>query len=163
MSLFQRPNLQFDASPMIADQMRPLIAKLVASDDDGYAYRCTIRHWLWSERPVIEGFAGKNVALHIEGPVTEVGPHRFPMGGVISGLSGWHRLNPIEANQLVAELRAEIDVTINRWLLKNAMVEPPVWHRPAVNRTIDDAQAIRSMIAWARREQQIEALNAAQV
>lgn len=159
MSVFNRPNLQFRARADIADRMRPLIARLVADDDDGIAYRCTIRHWLWSERPVIEGFAGRHSALHIEGPVTDIGPHRFPMGGLISDSAGWRRLGPIETNALVFDLRAEIDVTINRWLLRTAPTEPPVIVRPPVNRGEDDAQAIASMIAWVQRESQIKALH----
>lgn len=160
MPIFNRPNLRFSAPVNIADQMRPLIAGLVADDDDGRAYRCAIRHWLWSERPVIEGFAGRHMALHIEGPVTDIGSHRFPMGSLISGISGWRRLGPVETKELVFDLRAEIDVTINRWLLRNALAEVPVMQRPSVNRARDDAQAVASMNAWVHRNEQIEALHA---
>jgi len=160
MRVFSRPNLTFSAPENIADEMRPLVAGLVADDADGRAYRSAIRHWLWSERPIIETFAGRRVALQVEGPEMIAGQHRFPMGGVISGICGWRRLGPIETKELLFDLRAEIDVTINRWLFKHALTDVPDFQRPSVDRARDDAEAIASMEAWVRRNSQIEALHA---
>lgn len=159
MPIFAQPNLTFTAPAIIADEMRPLIAGLVADDADGRAYRSTIRHWLWSERPIIENFAGRRVALQVEGPERFFDPHRFPMGGLISGICGWRRLGPIETKELVFDLRAEIDVTINRWLFNHALADVPDFQRPPVKRARDDAQAVASMQAWVRRNSQIEALH----
>lgn len=163
MFLFNRPNLQFHAPSDLVGPMRPLIAKLLADDADGATYRCAIRHWEWSERPVAEQFIGRHNALRIDGPLTEVGRYSFPMGGMINGLAGWRQLDPIETNELLFDLRAEIDVTINRWLLKNDNGQPPVWGRPEMDRNIEDPQAIARMVAWAHRENRIEALHAARV
>ncbi len=162
MPIFHRPNLRFSAPDTIADQLRPLIAGLVADDEDGRAYRHAIHHWIGSERPIVERFAGRHMALHVEGPVTEFGLHRVPLGGVINGISGWRRLGPIETKELVFDLHAAIDVTLNRWMFKHALGEAPVFQRPPVNRATEDAKALAAMHAWARRNSQIEALHVSQ-
>ena len=82
------------------------------------------------------------------------------MGSLIDGISGWHRLGPVETREIVFDLRAEIEVTINRWLFKNALAEVPLMQRPPVNRARDDAQAVALMHSWVRRNARIEALHA---
>ena len=159
MPLFTRSNLIFSAHPEIAVQMRPLIAALVADTADGFAYRCAIRHWLWSERPVTERFVGHHNVLRIDGPYVEVGSHSFPMGGMVNGPAGWRQFDPIETKDLLFDIRSEIDVTINRALHKSGYGALPVWTRPEIDRSDDDPQAIATMIDWVQRKRRIEALH----
>ncbi len=159
MSIFHRPNLQFHAPRDIAEPMRPLIARLLADNADGFTYRCAIRHWEWSERPVAERFIGHRNVLRIDGPQFDIDGHKFPMGGMINGPGGWAKLDPIETKELMVDLRGEIDVTISRWLFKHRSNQLPIGCRPEIDRSIEDAQAIAEMIAWTRREREIETLH----
>ncbi len=96
MPIFHRPSLQFYAPRDIAEPMRPLIARMLADNADGFTYRCAIRHWQWSERPVAERFIGNHNVLRIDGPQLDIDGHKFPMGGMINGPAGWAKLDPID-------------------------------------------------------------------
>ena len=116
MSIFHRPALAFDVTPIIADIARPLIERLVRNDDDGIAYRTTIRHWNSFERPIIETFTGEEYVFRIEGPVECFGDYAFPLGSQLSGPAGWVQLGPVETNDLVRYLRHELDALLRDWL-----------------------------------------------
>jgi hypothetical protein len=159
MSIFHRPNLVFEATPLIADIARPLIARLIQDDADGIAYRATIRHWDSFERPIIEIFAGEEFMLRIEGPIECFGDYAFPLGSQLSGPAGWVQLGPVETNDLVRYLRHELDRLLRDWFTahrKQARVTPT---REAINRATADQVAIEAMVSSAHRCRQIEALS----
>lgn len=159
MSIFHRPALAFDATPIIAEIARPLIERLVRNDDDGIAYRATIRHWTSFERPIIETFTGKEYVFRIEGPVECFGDYAFPLGSQLSGPAGWVQLGPVETNDLVRYLRHELDALLRDWFnahRKNARATPT---REVIDRDRADQESIEAMVACVHRCRRIEAMS----
>jgi hypothetical protein len=159
MSIFHRRNLVFEATPIIADVARPLIARLIQNDADCIAYRATIRHWDSFERPIIEVFAGDEFTLRIEGPIECFGDYAFPLGSQFSCPAGWVQLGPVETNDLVRYLRHELDTLLRDWFTAHrnkARVTPT---REVINRAAADQVAIEAMVSCVHRCRQIEALS----
>lgn len=159
MSIFHHQNLVFGATPAIADIVRPLIKRLIQNNDDGIAYRATIRHWESFERPIIEVFAGDEYTLRIEGPIECFGDYAFPLGSQLSSSMGWVHLGPVETNDLARYLRHELDVLLRDWFTahrKNALVTPT---REVIDRARADQVAIEAMVARVYRCRQIEAMS----
>ncbi len=159
MSFFHRPAITFDATPIIADIARPLIERLVRNDEDGIAYRATIRHWTSFERPIIETFTGEEYTFRIEGPIHCFGDYAFPLGSQLSGPAGWVHLGPVETNDLVRYLRHELDALLRDWFAahrKHARVTPT---REVIDRARVDQVAIEAMVACVHRCRRIEAIS----
>jgi hypothetical protein len=156
MPLFSLPNLIFRAHPDIAAMMRPMIERIVADTDDGIVYRTVVRQSQNCVRPVVERVVGRHNSLRVEGPHIDVGDYGFPMGGVVTCEAGWRQLDPIETNDLLFDLRSEIDATINRWLFAKRNDAAIVTKPPEIDRSIDDPKAIALIADWVNRNRWAE-------
>lgn len=100
----------------IAAIVRPLIDKLIASDENGATYRAALTAWHHSERPPLAFYQGSTSCCRIDGPIQSAGNHAFPLGGLILSPGVTAHLDPFEAGALRAHMMAAIERAILAWI-----------------------------------------------
>lgn len=147
----RKVNLRFTAEYRTACFTAPLIAKLLAEDADGHAYRSAIVPWHRAERPPLDIYQGHTSFCRIDGPLQWVGNKSFAMGGLILSPGVTAHLNPFEADELRDHMQQAIEAAIVAWVRDHDL-----YTRPPVPVKFDRAKADRkakTMIAtWAANE-----------
>ena len=137
-------------APADAEMIGNLLDLLAQDNADGRAYRHALRPWLWYERPVIERHVGGEYTLTVEGPVYVNDGIGYPLGSQLRADGKWLELTPTETNQIVEQIRGEIDSILLRWMSQPRMAARRVNCRQSRFRP-DDDQMARAMIASATR------------
>jgi hypothetical protein len=147
----RKVNLRFTAEYRTACFAAPLIAKMLAEDADGHAYRSAIVPWHRSERPPLEIYQGHMSFCRIDGPLQWVGDKSFAMGGLILSPGVTAHLNPFEAEELRDHMQQAIESAIVAWVRDHDL-----YTRPPAPVKFDRGRADRNakaMIAtWAENE-----------
>jgi hypothetical protein len=139
------PDFDFTCPLALAEEILPVIERLIRDDDDGDAYRSVASFWCLFERPILQTYAGGRYLLQTEGPQQRVDGFDFAMGSEIMGPLGWARLDPVETAALVAEIKRHIDRVIGDWCTRNPRTQGK---RKPVDRECDDVAAVKRMTAW---------------
>lgn len=126
-----------------------MIERLVKDDKDGKAYRDSIFHWLFAERPIIERFIGNLYLFQIEGPILDVSGLEFPFGSQLRANCRWANLTPGETRELTKELRIEIDRILLKWMMTNRDESKTTIDRRPRRRELDDHVAVNQMVSFA--------------
>ncbi len=145
MPIFSKSNLKFNCNPKIADEVRPIIERLIRDDADGETYRRSVSFWPWFERPILRSYKGDRYFLQIEGPAQKIDSFTFPMGSEIMAPDGWLRLDPMETEALVTEIGCQIDIVIRDWCERNSKAAS---RRKHPDRPIDDVTIIGKITDW---------------
>lgn len=134
------PDFDFTCPLALAEEILPVIERLIRDDDDGDAYRSVASFWCLFERPILQTYAGGRYVLQTEGPQQRVDEFDFAMGSEIMGPLGWARLDPVETVALVAEIKHQIDDVIDDWCARNRITQGK---RKAVDRSTDGMVAVK--------------------
>ena len=139
------PDFAFTCPVALAQEIVPVLERLIRDDGDGASYRLAASFWKLFERPILQTYAGGRYLLQTEGPQQNVGDFAFALGSEIMGPLGWARLDPVETVALVAEIKHQIDDVIGDWCARNRITQGK---RKAVERECDDVAAVKRMTAW---------------
>jgi hypothetical protein len=151
------PDFEFTCPVALAEEILPVLERLIRDDGDGDAYRSVASFWCLFERPILQTYAGGRYLLQTEGPQQRVGGFEFTMGSEIMGPLGWARLDPVETAALVEEIKCQIDDVIGDWCARNPKAQGK---RKPVDREYDDVAAVKQMTAWvAQLRRDVEASN----
>lgn len=139
----------------VAFALIPLADRLFGDDDDGDTFQQALRPFFLGERPRIEILRGDDTTFYLEGPKFVCGEKTYPLGAeVFVDNRGWISLGPVEADSLLAQLRASLDVAAYKWLVEHDLAAELACERLRRDRKFDDPLAIRRMVADAERLQQ---------
>lgn len=130
-------------------ELRSILDRLFADDDDGVSFRNTIRPYFTCERPLVLILRGATTCLYVEGPWYTVGDRRFPLGAQLLTEFGWFDLSPMQAAELIKMDNEALDATAIRWLGQEGQLSDGKPARSDRNRVIDDPIALRQMAAAA--------------
>lgn len=129
--------------------------RLFADDHDGDTFQQALRPFFNGERPRIEILRGDDITFHLEGPKFVCGDKTYPLGAeVFIANEGWISLGPVEADSLLEQLRASLDVAAYKWLNEHGLGAEVDCERFRRDRKFDDPLALRRMVAEAERLQQ---------
>lgn len=121
----------------------PLIKRLLADDEDGETYRCSIAQWTINERPPLHVHRGIISTLRVDGPLQNAGSSYLPLGGLIEAPHVTAHLNPIEADRLDRRVQEAIDRTLHDWIVEHGLYDRPRQCREIDRREADkDARAV---------------------
>lgn len=134
----RKVTLRFTAEYRTACFALPLIKKLLAEDEDGETYRCSIAHWTLNERPPLHIHRGELSTLRIDGPLQNAGKSYIPLGGLIESPGVTAHLDPVEAQRLDSRVQEAIERAIRDWIIEHGL-----YHQPRVRREIDRRKADR--------------------
>lgn len=134
----RKVTLHFTADYRIARFTLPLIKRLLADDEDGETYRCSIAQWTIDERPPLYVHRGEVSSLRIDGPLQNAGMSYLPLGGLIESPGVTAHLDPVEADRLDSRVKETIERTIRDWIIEHGLCD-----QPRQRREIDRAKADR--------------------
>lgn len=137
--------MRFTADYRIARFTLPLIKRLIADDDDGETYRCSIAQWPLNERPTLHVHKGVISTLRIDGPLQNAGKTYLPLGGLIEAPHVTAHLDPIEVDRLDKRVQSAIDQTLQDWIVEHGLYDQPRQCREIDRREAD--QGARAAIA----------------
>ncbi|MEV5034555.1 hypothetical protein MRBLMC3_003832 [Sphingobium sp. LMC3-1-1.1] len=144
----RKVSLHFTADYRIARFTLPLIKRLLADDEDGETYRCSISQWTINERPPLHIHRGVISTLRLDGPLQRAGKTYLPLGALIEAPHIIAHLNPVEANRLDGRVQHAIDRTLHDWIVEYGLYDQPRQPREIDRREAD--HEARAMIArWA--------------
>jgi hypothetical protein len=132
-------------------ELRTMLDRLFADDDDSLSLQNTIRPYFVSERPLVLILRGATTCLYVEGPWYTVGDKRFPLGAQLLTEFGWFDLSPVQAAGLIQLDNEAFDATAIRWLTQNGLLSTGQPARNDRNRVVDDPLALRQMADAASR------------
>lgn len=139
----------------VAFALIPMADRLFADDHDGDTFQQALRPFFSGERPRIEILRGDNITFHLEGPKFVCGEKTYPLGAeVFIANEGWISLGPVEANDMLSNLRVYLDVAAYKWLNDHNLTAEIDCARMGRDRKFDDPLAVRTMVADAERLQQ---------
>ena len=104
--------LRFTADYRIARFTLPLIKRLLADDEAGETYRCSIAQWTLNERPPLHVHRGEVSSLRIDGPLQNAGMSYLPLGGLIESPGVTAHLDPGEADRLDRRVQEAVERTM---------------------------------------------------
>lgn len=143
----RKVTLHFTADYRIACFTLPLIKRLLAADEDGETYRCSIAQWTINERPTLHAHRGVISTLRIDGPLQDANGAYFPLGGLIEAPHVTAHLDPIEANRLDGRVQEAIDRTLHDWIIEHGLYDQPRQHRE-IDRRKADREAFAIIARW---------------
>lgn len=132
-------------------ELRRILDRMFADDDDGVSLQNTIRPYFVSERPLVLILRGATTCLYVEGPWYTVEGRSFPLGAQLQTELGWFDLSPSQAAELIRFYAEAMDATALRWLAQEGLLSDAQPARRDRNRAIDDQTALRRMVAAAGR------------
>lgn len=139
----RKVTLRFTTDYRTACFALPLIKRLLADDEDGETYRCTIAQWTINERPPLHIHRGIISTLRIDGPLQNAGSSYLPLGGLIEAPQVTAHLDPIEANLLDRRVQEAIDRTLHDWIMERSLYDHPRQCREIDRREADrEARAV---------------------
>jgi hypothetical protein len=112
----RKVTIRFTVDFRIARFTLPLIRRLIADDDDGETYRCSIAQWTLNERPPLHVHRGEVSSLRIDGPLQNAGTTHLPLGGLIESPGVTTHLDPVETDRLDRQVQAAVEQTIRNWI-----------------------------------------------
>jgi hypothetical protein len=139
--------IRFSADYRTACFAVPLIKKLLAEDDDGETYRCSIAHWTLNERPPLHIHRGEVSTVRIDGPLQKTGTSYLPLGGLIESPGVTAHLDPVEAHRLDGQVQKAIERTIRDWIIEHGLYDQPRGRRE-IDRTNADREARAVIARW---------------
>ena len=134
----RKVTLRFTAEYRTACFALPLIKKLLAEDEDGETYRCSITHWHLGERPPLHIHRGEVSTIRIDGPLQNAGTSYLPLGGLIESPGVTAHLDPVETDQLDRRVQEAVERTIREWIIEHGL-----YNQPRPRREIDRRKADR--------------------
>ena len=141
----RKVTLHFTADYRIARFTLPLIKRLLADDEDGETYRCSIAQWTINERPPLHVHRGVVSTLRIDGPLQSAGTSYLPLGGLLEAPHVTAHLDPVEADRLDGRVQEAIDRTLHDWIVEHRLYDQPRQRREIDRREAD--REARSVIA----------------
>lgn len=139
----RKVTLHFTAHYRVARLALPLIKRLLADDEDGETYRCSIAQWTIDERPPLHVHRGIISTLRIDGPLQNAGKTYLPLGGLIEAPHVTAHLDPVEANRLDSRVQQAIDRTLHDWIVEYGLYDQPRQLREIDRREADhEARAV---------------------
>lgn len=136
----------FRIDRQVAVHLIPIIKRLAPGDYEAWVQLDTIRPFFFDERPLLEIFNGKQVCVHIEGPLYTCGGMDFPLGGqLMADKFGWLNIGPGETRELLLRIRKAIDEATFAWASENDLGGEGRSPRVVRNRPVDDELALRQM------------------
>lgn len=141
----RKVTLRFTTDYRTACSALPLIERLLADDEDGETYRCSIAHWTINERPPLHIHRGTISTLGIHGPLQNAGSTYLPLGGLIEAQHVAAHLGPVEADRLDRRVQEAIDRTLHDWIMEHSLYDQPRECREIDRREAD--KEARSVIA----------------
>jgi hypothetical protein len=139
--------LHFTADYRIARFTIPLIERLLADDEDGETYRCSIAQWTLNERPVLHVHRGVVSTLRIDGPLQDADGACFPLGGLVEAPHVTAHLDPVAARRLDFRVQEAVDRTLQDWIIEEGLSDQPHQHRE-INRPEADREAHAVLAQW---------------
>lgn len=139
--------MHFRADYRTARFALPLIQRLLADDEDGETYRCSIAQWTINERPPLHVHRGVISTLRIDGPLQNAGYSYLPLGGLIEAPQVTAHLNPVAADRLDRLVQEAIDRTLQDWIREHGLYDQPHQCRE-INRREADLQAHAVIARW---------------
>jgi hypothetical protein len=136
LSTDRKVTMRFTADDRIARFTLPLIRRLIADDDDGETYRCSIAQWTLNERPPLHVHRGEVSSLRIDGPLQNAGTTFLPLGGLIESPGVTAHLDPVETDRLDRRVQAAVEGTIRDWIEEHGL-----YFQPRSSREIDRSEA----------------------
>lgn len=140
--------MHFRADYRIARFALPLIQRLLADNEDGETYRCSIAQWTINERPTLHVHRGGISTLRIDGPLQNAGGTYLPLSGLIEAPQVTAHLDPIEADLLDSRVQEAIDRTLHEWIVKHHLYDQPRQCRE-IDRQEADREARAIIARWA--------------
>lgn len=139
----RKVTLRFTAEYRTACFSLPLIKKLLAEDEDGETYRCSIAHWHQGERPPLHIHRGEVSTLRISGPLQNAGTSYLPLGGLIESPGVTAHLDPVETNRLDRRVQEAVERAIRDWIIEHGLYDQPRARREIDRRKADrEARAV---------------------
>lgn len=139
--------MRFTVDDRIARFTLPLIRRLIADDDDGETYRCSIAQWTLNERPPLHVHRGEVSSLRIEGPLQNAGTSYLPLGGLIESPGVTAHLDPIETDRLDRQVQEAVERTIRAWIDDHGLYFLPRSRRE-IDRPKADQEARAVIARW---------------
>lgn len=143
----RKVTLHFTADYRIACFTLPLIKRLLADDEDGETYRCSIAQWTIDERPPLHVHRGEVSSLRIDGPLQNAGMSYLPLGGLIESPGVTAHLDPVEANRLDRRVQEAVERTIRDWIAEYRLTDHPRQRRE-IDRPKADREARAVIARW---------------
>ena len=141
----RKVSLRFTADYRTACFAVPLIKKLLAEDEDGETYRCSVAHWHLNERPPLHIHRGEVSTVRIDGPLQNAGTSYLPLGGLIESPGVTAHLDPVEADRLDRRVQEAVERAIRDWIIEHGLYDQPRARREIDRRKAD--RAARAVIA----------------
>lgn len=143
----RKVTLHFTADYRIARFTLPLIKRLVADDDDGETYRCSIAQWTIDERPPLHIHRGEVSSLRIDGPLQNAGMSYLPLGGLIESPGVTAHLDPVAADRLDRRVQEAVERTIRDWIAEHGLYDQSRQRRE-IDRPKADREARAVIAQW---------------
>ncbi|MGQ3099891.1 MAG: hypothetical protein ACT6RX_02545 [Sphingopyxis solisilvae] len=143
----RKVTLHFTADYRIARFTLPLIKRLLADDEDGETYRCSIAQWTIDERPSLHVHRGEVSSLRIDGPLQNAGMSYLPLGGLIESPGVTTHLDPVEADRLDRRVQEAIERTLRDWIIEHGLFDHPR-ERREIDRPEADREARAVIARW---------------
>lgn len=147
LSTGRKVTMRFTTDDRIARFTLPLIRRLIADDDDGETYRCSIAQWTLSERPQLHVHRGEVSSLRIEGPSQNAGKSYLPLGGLIESPGVTAHLDPLQTDRLDRQVQAAVERTIRDWIDEHGLHFLPRSRRE-IDRPEADQEARAVIARW---------------
>lgn len=143
----RKVTMRFTADYRIARFTLPLIKRLIADDDDGETYRCSIAQWPLNERPPLHVHRGEVSTLRIDGPLQNAGMSYLPLGGLIESPGVTAHLDPVETDRLDRHVQEAVERTIRDWIIENGHYDG-LRSRREIDRPKADREARAVIARW---------------